>query len=240
MRPQNAQQLLEAFIAFGRERARVDGFLTGTDPYPRYMADTPQHAFTITPEDPSVVDVMGNSAPAIDWIRTRLIEPGQTIANQVMSAAQKAAFLTLIGTQLLPTELSGPFLAEARIKARADDRATIHQFSSQMQQLVLQLIHQDQPSMATSVAASLSTILLENILPDVAVQTLSQSAARIADTNWVDSGVRHIFFVCFFDPVTNQLQLGTLDEDGTSLRALDQSEWVYVPWELYGVKLTPS
>lgn len=238
-KPKDATELLSAFITFGRSRAQTDQFLSDADPYQRYMADTPQHAFTLTPEDASIVDAMSSPQPPMRWIEEHITKPGITVANTPISQEQKINLINIISTEMIPKELIPAFKKQAAtIKESAN---TIHLFSNAILDTLLTITSRKNDKTRAAFSRDLTNILINSFLPANSAKILTNTAARIADTNWVDQGVKHIYFSCFFDPLTKTLQLGTQDEDGNRLRALDQDEWVaYVPWEMYGIKLTPS
>lgn len=239
VRPRNAHELLERFIAFGKKRAKEDNFLTDDNPYQRYMADTPQHAFTLTPEDMSVVGAMKDGVTASEWIRVNIIRPGTSVSNLTLTPDQKSSYAELVENQIVPKELKSAYKSGVRrISTKSN---TVNAYSNDLISVIQTITGRKDPAMKNYIAKSLTSILISTILPPAAQRTLSNTAARIADTNWVDQGVKHIYFACFFDPVTNSILLGTMNEDGQGLRPQDQDEWVtYVPWEMYGVKLEPT
>lgn len=239
VRPKDAQELLEAFIAFGRKRAHIDDFLNDEDPYQRYMVDTPQHAFTLTPEDATVLSAMKEDQTPESWIQQNIIQPGLKVSNLPLSNSQKSSLIALVKQNMIPDELQTGF--DRAIQSLNARNSTVNTFARQLTSLILSISPRKDKAIVSYIQSNLTKLYLDNVLPNSAVKIITSSAARIADTNWVAEGVRHIYFACFFDPVSNTLQLGTLDEDGTGLNPLDQDEWVtYVPWEMYGVKLTPS
>lgn len=239
IRPKNAEQLLEAFIQFSRKRVQSDNFLDDDNPYQRYMATTPQHAFTLTPEDHTVIPALKSELSPTEWIQETIAQTGYEIANLPLSPQQKEKFIDEISRQLLPAELANSFKLAALSSASSPD--TVHAFCEDILHLLMDFDIRQKSIIRSNLTASLTNILLHHVLTPDAAQKLSTHVVRIADTNWLDRGARHLYFACFFDPVTQSLQLGTIDEDGKELLALDQNEWVaYVPWEMYGVKLTPS
>jgi hypothetical protein len=239
LRPKNAQQLLEGFIAFGKQRAKADHFLTDDDPYQRYMVDTPQHAFTLTPEDMSVVGAMKDGVSASQWVQANIIRPGTSVSSLTLTDEQKADYIAEVDSQMISKELKTSFKREVNnISSKAN---SVNAYSNELIKVIQKITGKNDTATKNFIAHGLTTVLISSILPDPASRILSSTAARIADTNWVDEGEKHIYFACFFDPVTNSIQLGTMDEDGQALRPQDQEEWVtYVPWEMYGVKLTST
>lgn len=238
-RPKDASSLLKSFILFGRSRAKADKFLEDNNPYQRYMVDTPQHAFTLTPEDSSIVGAMSSPQPPKQWIEEHVIKPGNAVANIPISQEQKNLLINAVCTDMVPKERVASF--KKNIASISDSTNTIHLYANEVLNILLKTTRRKNAKTRAAFSRQLTNIILEKVLPPNASKLLEKTAARIADTNWVDQGVRHIYFSCFFDPLTKSLQLGTQDEDGSHLQAVDQEEWVvYVPWEMYGVKLTPS
>lgn len=239
VRPRNAHELLERFIAFGKKRAKEDSFLTDDDPYQRYMVDTPQHAFTLTPEDASVVGAMKEGVTASDWIRVNIIRPGTSVSNLTLTADQKSAYAAAVESRLIPKELKTMYRKGVdRISSKSN---SVNAYSNELIKVIQKITGKSDDATKNFISNGLTTVLISSILPPPAQRILSNTAARIADTNWVDEGVKHIYFACFFDPVTKSIQLGSMNEDGQGLRPQDQDEWVtYVPWEMYGVKLEPT
>lgn len=239
VRPKDATELLTAFILFGRSRAQADKFLQDNDPYQRYMVDTPQHAFTLTPEDASIVDAMSSPLPPTKWVEDHLIKTGNSVANMPLSVEQKNQLINVVSSIMLPKEIVPAFKNEA---ASINNNAnTLHLFSNTLLDSLLKITRRQNAKTRAAFSRDLTNIILNSFLPPSQSKTIMDNAARIADTNWVDQGVQHIYFSCFFNPLTKTLQLGTQDEDGNRLQALDQEEWVaYVPWEMYGVKINPS
>jgi len=239
VRPKNAMDLLRAFIEFGRERAKIDGFLTDDDPYQRYMADTPTHAFTLTPEDPTVVGAMKGNETAREWINIHIVLPGMGVANQQLTESQKTCFINGIKQDVLPKELHSRFLIE--LKMINPSINSVRDYSKMLVDIVLRIMPKNPDITPSQITSDITTVLIEKVLSARSKKILIDSAVHIADTNWVHQGVRHVYFACFFDPIANAVSLCTIDEDGNNLRPIDQDKWVTnVPWELYGVKLTPT
>lgn len=239
VRPKDTNELLTAFILFGRSRIKPDNFIKDNDPYQRYMVDTPQHAFTLTPEDASIVDAMSSPLSPKQWIEEHIVKPGMAIASIPMSQEQKNKLIKVVCTEIVPKELITTFMN--KIAAIDQNTKTYHQFSNAVLDALLTVTQRKNAKTRAAFSRKITNILLEQVFPPNVSNLLGKTAARIADTNWVNEGVRHIYFACFFDPLTKTLQLATQDEGGNRTQAVDQNEWVaYVPWEMYGVKLTPS
>lgn len=215
LRSNNAQKFLENFIAFGREHAKEEEALTKT---PRL--GSPQHSFRLIPEDPTLVSAMSSGGSAKEWIETSIIQPGLKISAQPLSASQKTSFINAIKFTFLPRELHGMF--GNALKTLDPKINSVHDYSNALIEIIASI---QSDATHTSIAKHVSSVLIESILPATVRKTLITSSTRIADTNWVDQSLRRIYVVCFFDPVTNALSLGTINEDGSNLRPQDQSEW---------------
>ncbi len=239
VRPKNAEQLLAAFIDFARNHTASNQESKNVPISQRYLAATPQHAFTLTPADPSLCDALKSHLSAQAWIQQFLLAPGKTIANLPLSSEQKEIFINESAKLLLPAELCQAFKAAALSFTPSED--SVHAFSNQLLDLVLSFKSKSNPEVRSACSTTLTNIYLQNVISQSAAKILQQTIVRIADTNWIDQGARHIYFACFSDPVSNTLQLASVNEEGNELQALDQNEWVaYVPWEMYGVKLNPA
>ena len=215
LRSKNAQEILEIFIALGRERSNQERILTET---PRL--GNPQHSFRLIPEDPNLISARSSAGSTREWIEQSIIQPGLKISAQPLSASQKTSFINAIKSTFLPRELHGFF--GNTLKALDPKINSVHDYSNALIEIISR-IHSD--ATPTSITKHVSSILIESILPAAVRKTLITSSIRIADTNWVDQNLKRIYVICFFDPVTNALSLGTINEDGSNLRPQDQNEW---------------
>ena len=77
---------------------------------------------------------------------------------------------------------------------------------------------------ANEVAIALDTFLLQS-LPAQDLAQIQQSTIRFAFTNWND-GTKDIYFCAYFNPRTEQVGFGSIDEDKTNLRPMDEQAWV--------------
>lgn len=236
VRPKNGEELLRAFIAFGRARAQADQFLADDNPYQRYLATTTQHAFTLTPEDPSIVGAMDPAQTADQWILAHIIAPGQQVARLPMDGALKLRFHQAVCGKLLDEKMAPGFMeAVKKISATCN---TVALYGNELRKLLLGMHAKPDVRLERALSKQLTDLLLTDVLPSETVAALTASAVRIADTNWEDKGARHLVFACFYNPLSQAVELATLDEEGRRLAALNQDEWVtYIPWEMYGVKL---
>lgn len=224
VRPKNAQELLEAFIVHFREHQCAE------DP------ESSQHAFTLTPEDPTIIEAIRSQESPKEWIRENVIKPGLAVSNQLLTASQKTSFINALKTQVVKKEWRAVFNEGLK---RLDPKInSIYEFSNRMIELIRSIIPAADSASRSSLESDVSSVLIESVLPASAKKLLSSTCVRIADTNWIDQGVKRIYFGCFLDPVTKALALGIINEDGTNLRPLDQ--WAkHIPWELYGIKTMP-
>lgn len=234
VRPKDAEELLNAFIAFGRAGAKENPF-NEYNPYQHYMVKTIQHAFTLTPEDPSVLVAMDPSKKTEEWIQEYLIKPGKRVALQPATDNMKEKFREAICDKMLGTELRETFTQAA--KKISTKYNTLSSYGYKLLKLLLKMSKQPTYRLENSLSRKLTEILLYDVMSPETAKDLISSAVRIATTHWVDKGAQQLSFACFYNPLACEIQLALLDEGGTRLTPLNQEEWVtYIPWEMYGIK----
>jgi len=236
VRPKNAQELLEAFLAYSQRFAEQRNAKKET-PSNNSSAKIQENALMPTPEDPSIIEAIYCTLPFSEWIQKRFFQPGKAICSLRLTLEQKNQFI-LAASKLLPLELSAAFLSS--LDALRLENDSVYLFSQQLLNALLSTINRKDELSKTFLSAKLTNILIKQILPEAAIEVLNHSAVQIAESRVNEEEAKPLHFVCFFDPVTNALQLGMIHDDSKRFEALDQSEWAsYVPWEMYGICLTP-
>ena len=232
----NAFDLLVSFISFGRSSPDTNKLLTKD-----IWSTPPITPFTLTTGDKTVAKVMASNEASTAWIERKIINPCKSIGINVLNEEQITKFINIAAPALVSKELQTEFIKRAQVKQKnliAANNATVHTVSNDLLQTGLSLngkSHLHTPK--AEMSSTLTSIFLESILTDADSKRIARHIARIADTNWEDDS-KHIYFCCFWDPVTASVQLGTIDDDGTQLQCINQDEWVKnVPWEMFGVAL---
>ncbi|MEI8365099.1 MAG: hypothetical protein WCF65_01655 [Parachlamydiaceae bacterium] len=227
IRPRNTEQLLEAFISLGRNQTVVGYSQT----------DSFQGTFALTPADPSVVDAIKSDLPAGKWMDCHLVQPGLEVSDFKLKESQKTRLINAIKTEIVPRGLHHAF--DEALKRLSPGKNSVHEYGKQLIDIVFETFPHREPAFKSLVAQSVSSILIEKVLPVQVKKILSESAVRIARIHWADEDVNPIHLACFFDPVAKVVSLCILDEDGGNLRPQEQDQWmIHIPWESYGIKLT--
>lgn len=233
VKPKDAMELLTAFIVFGRKEAVEGDIFNDDNPDQRYMVNTSTHAFSVTPEDDSIVDAMKSDIAPEVWITNNLINPCKNLKDLQLTQEQFAKYAAYACAVLVPKEAGAYF--NTQVKVMPANLKTLNQISNYFIDVAMRIA----PTTRDSKIGRLSEILFDsrvNILPEEARNLLGAHTARFADTNWVERGGKHIYFAGYYNPITDSLQVGTVDEDGGSLRGVSQEAWVKnVPWDMYGV-----
>lgn len=235
VRPKNAPQLLSAFIIYGKKyHSHMDNDSVSQE----LTTDLSEH-FNLTPQDPSIVKAFTSNLSPPEWIQKNLIFPCQSIANIPLNEEQKKLFINEIHRQMLPEEDAKTFKDAAETACQT--YKSVYKVGQQLLRLLTDFHPKCKNSSKSALEASLTNILFNHILPAASVQKLSDHAVSIANSHRLDPKKKQIHFVCFFNPLCQNIQLGTIDSERKNLLALDQNEWVaYIPWERYGIRMTPD
>ncbi len=207
-----------------------DGILNEED-----TATSPQHAFNIEIEGPEFKDFLKSKLSADVWIKKTLVDSGKQISRAEMDKGAK-----LIYAQSASQWFSGQFEKgiPENVKGEMDKLferlnskvITVQQYAERSQDGLSSIFHlKEDQKKAMSIA--LDGMLLQ-ALPRQQLGAIQQESVRFAKTNW-DSGVKNLFFCCFFNPRTELVDFGTIAEDKTGLQPMDQWEWIdNQQWEM--------
>lgn len=238
IRPKNALELLETFIICGREKLGKGEILNEEESIQPPFKGNTQYTFNLTFDDPSIVEAIQTNQAVPYWIEKKLLETGNRVANLNLSIDQKNQFIECVAKSLVPMELSSTFINQ--MQNLDSDKNTVHFFCNQILQSILNLDPNNKNNLS-EISANLTGLLFNTVLAKADNAQIIQSAVRIAETSLGENQDFHFCFACFFDPITNALQLGLIKEDKGEeyLLPLNQKEWVFnIPWDIFGLKTT--
>ena len=250
LKPRNALELLVAFINWGRAREKQDQFLESGTANDRYMVNTEQHAFSLTPEDDTVKSAMGGDEKDLDpqaWAKKHILDASKSVKDAVLTNDQ-IKLLGMYAGSIFVRGNSDYFNQWVQSNVVGAGKNTVQQAS---QAILQQAIAMAGPKAnAAYITSVFTSVLLGSALPASAKNSfltaeqraqLGKNAARFADTNWVSKDEKNIYFCFYYSPVTDSIQVGNVNEDGSDLNGISQADWVDgVRWDMFGAKLNPD
>ncbi len=224
----NAQDLLTWCL--GMAKLAAPGLTPTRDLFPM---DSPQHAFHFVPGNPDLAAYAQNGKNPSDWIRQGLMIPGMKISTRIMDS-QTASALNNAVYQYVSNAIPNQSDYNAILpKGRS---LTVQQYTQALVDGINRWLGSD-ANQANEVGTLVDAALFQ-VLPAADVATLEQTAIKFAFTNWND-GVKDIYFCGYFNPRTQAIGFGTIDEDKTNLQPM-QNEDAWVTNQQWDVDLTPQ
>lgn len=181
-----------------------------------YPMDTPQHAFNFTPGLPELVAFCQSGLSPDQWLQQKMVIPGMQLATQIIDNATKQKVIQ----GLLDEGLTDSPALETLAQNLAKQKLSVQACAQKLLDGLNQLFHNDPNQMAIAV-----DIALLQALPSIDQALLARSAVRFAFTNWND-GTEDIYFCAFFNPRTQQIAFGSIDEDRSNLSPMSEADWV--------------
>lgn len=181
---------------------------------------SPQHTFNFNPMNPDIVSFIKSGKSINSWIKQTLIVPGMEVAREPIDSATQASLAASLGNLLNLTQNSDfTSLAESL----SEQQSNIGDYAQNFLTGIINLLNLNQ-SDAEEMALIFDTALWA-ALPVNDRAVLEQTAIRFALANWND-GTKDIYFCGYFNPRTQAIGFGTIDEDKTNLGPMDETGWV--------------
>ncbi len=183
---------------------------------------SPQHAFNFMPKNPDLINFLNSKAAPSLWIHKTLVIPGMQVATRTIDSATQLK-LSQAMWQLISKAFPNTSRYQQLITSLSKTKMNIQAYSQKLIDGINQLLGSS-PAQAQRIAQAFDSTLLQCLSPlDQAI--LGQSAIKFAFTNW-NEGLKDIYFCVYFNPRTGQISFGTILEDKTQLRSMDEAAWV--------------
>jgi hypothetical protein len=229
--PKNAHELASSFLKFARNLEQSQHYLENSQFNGRVPVWNPIHAYTGRLDDTGMIDAVQSMLSVEDWLSKRLFQTGYTVSKGTLSRSVANALIETLA-KALPQSDGQNFLSKSM--GAYQDSICVRDFARKLIKILTEI---NPKYSGAKMHAKLAYILTETLLatlPSDMLATLTTSAVQAFDTNWYDSensqGMwmvpKDIHFCFFFDPVTEDILFGIVDEDGTDLRLIDQNQWV--------------
>ena len=244
VRPTTALQLGVSVINFGRDLERSNHFLENDLPDEKTSVNTNCHAFLLSLENDTIKDAIKITDPLVDpkdWLQKRIIDPSKKFKDFKLTPQQVGNLGAISRSIFLPKEMGSYFDSQFKQQIVNANITDVFSVSQAILKLAYSMTSQITDHKKDWIISSLTSILLDNILAPEVRNELGKNAVLIADTNWVDKTQKNIYFGLFYNPVTDKLELGNVNEDGTGLRGISQTDWVTgTNWDMFKTELTPE
>lgn len=194
--------------------------------------DSPQHAFNFAPGNADLAAYVKNGTNPATWIRQNIVIPGMKVSGHPIDSTTRSA-VTNAMYNMIANAVPNSSTYQSMV-ANLGSNLTVQQFAQGLVNGVNTLLNSDS-NQANQVAIVTDAILLQ-ALPAADQNTLQTGAIRFAFTNWND-GPKDIYFCAFFNPRTQKVAFGTIDEDKTKLQPMDEVAWVNS--QQWDIDLTP-
>lgn len=224
----NAQDLLTWCL--GMAKTVAPGLSPTRELFPM---DSPQHAFHFVPGNPDLATYAQNGKNPSDWIRQGLMIPGMKISTRTMDS-QTASALNNGVYQYLSNAI--PNQSDYNAILPEGQSLTVQQYAQALVDGINKYLGSN-ADQASEVGTLVDVTLLQ-VLPTADAATLEQTAIKFAFTNWND-GVKDIYFCGYFNPRTQTIGFGTIDEDKTNLQPMQNAD-AWVTNQQWDVDLTPK
>ena len=198
--------------------------------------DSPQHAFNFVPGIADLAAYVKNGTNPANWIRQNIVIPGMKVSGHLIDSNTRSRVTNAMYNMIANAVPDSS--AYQSMVANLGSNLTVQQFAQGLVDGVNNLLNSDS-NQANQVAIVTDAILLQS-LPAADQSTLQTGAIRFAFTNWND-GPKDIYFCAFFNPRTQKVAFGTIDEDKTKLQPMDEVAWVNnQQWDIDLTPLAPS
>lgn len=185
-----------------------------------YPMNSPQHAFNYAPGNPDIAAFVQNGLASDRWIKQTLIIPGMKIAvRQIDTKTRTALSNAVLNIVSNAIDRTAFYRMVAKLNAKPMSTQT---YAQGLVDGINRLIGDD--SQAGQVAIIVDSVLLQ-VLPLQDFNMLEKTSIRFAFTNWND-GTKDIYFCAFFNPRTQKVSFGSIDEDKSNLQPMDEQAWV--------------
>lgn len=232
--PKNARELLESFISFGRRHKGSQGKILDRD-----LVCNGIHAFSLIPNNSTALPAINSDLDPETWVAQNVIKPGKEIAEAKMTREMKNKFVDALLLSWVPKELAGIFKADAN-KIYNEKESTVSSYSTSLLNVFIKTMdNKEKNGIYTRV---IMNTLYEKVLSQEDKNRLLSASVKIADSNWIDERAdMNIYFMCFYNPISQEVDMCSIDENNQRFSMLNQNEYVnYVPWTMYGVEVSPA
>lgn len=202
--PKNGFELFEALITIGRQYPKK----IEEDVFKFELSDQP---FSIETLDSSIWEVIDDEKIDVrEWTKKRFSQMSHSLNNYKL---KKKKICQAVIRNLVPKEYASFFVSE--IRKIPFTVKTLRDYCNELKKILKPICQM--PS--SEIFRRLTNILME-ILPEEMTDNLKKTSIRVAHANLKKS---FLYFVLFLDPISQEIVLGTLDEDGNKLHMFDQS-----------------
>lgn len=234
--PRNAYQLLTGFIEFAKALENSDHYLANAEFIGKVPVFNTLHTYRGLLDDPGMLDAVQSPLSTQEWVARRLLIPGHMVALSPIPRATAATLLQEVAQRLSPSDRQILF---SKANTLYEESMNIRDFSRQLIKAVTRVSPKYSGTHIYQQISLLVTSILLKILPKDQTAPLLSSAVPTFDTNWRGVEEKELLLCFFFDPVSEEILLGAIDEDDKELTLIDKSEsLVAQPWEFVPAVLT--
>lgn len=191
-------------------------------PHEMCPMDSPQHAFNFVPANSDLAAFLKSGMKSDQWIREVLAVPGMKVSTRLIDANTEAALNDAM-LQMISNALPDPTSYQNLTASLSQKSLTLQQYAQALLDGINNLLGSD-AGQTKEVALALDGALLQAI-PSYDATLLQKTAIRFAFTNWNDE-TKDIYFCGYFNPRTQKVAFGMIDEDKTKLQPMDEGEWI--------------
>jgi hypothetical protein len=196
--------------------------LSKTVPAEFMPMNSPQHAFNFAPTNPDLIAFIKKGKNSDQWIRQMLCVPGMKVATNPIDTQSQTTLANGMWN-MISNALPDSTDYQNLTASLAQQSMNVQNYAQALLDGINNLL-QSNDDQANEVALMLDSLLLQ-ALPANDGNILAQTSIRFAFTNW-NEGTKDIYFCAYFNPRTQQVAFGRIDEDKTNLQPMDEQAWV--------------
>lgn len=227
--PQNAQELLETILDYGKELSETTQKKLINQPTFLLPVRTPgRHAFNLMLGHPSLKEGWTGEIPTHQWIHTHLLEPGQALSHAPCAPSTREKVERYSAQCFLPQKLHQAFF---QATSALPHKLSIQGYREQLLHILKKLgsfSRETLPLIERQIDGHLVQALTHYQRQHLAACTL-----HFADTNW-GMGAFNQHFCFLLNPGSGKVELWTVLSHNQGYWPLNQKSWVQEQiWEFF-------
>ncbi len=173
------------------------------------------------PLHPTMKAMMDESRSVVDLLSDHLIQPGLEVSIGEISKERQLQFVEIVKQEFIPSVQYLNF--DNKISILVKGSTIISMFCKSLLKIVIDCVELDDGDREKT-SLSFTNLVIQQLLLTEQKKMILDHAIHLFPTNWSkkDSAVNH--FVAFFNPLTNNIGLGT--SDGHRIEVLDQYDMI--------------
>jgi hypothetical protein len=175
----------------------------------------------ISPLHSTMEVFMDQSKSVSEHLADNLIQPGFEVSTADIDKETQLQFIDYIKQQFIPYSQNSRY--DERFSGLVKESSNLSIFSKNLLKVVLDSIEMDDGDREKASLEYTNTVI-QKLLSSEQKQSILSHAIYLFPSNWVSKNGDPYHFVAFFNPVRNNVCLGTFD--GNEIQALDQYNMV--------------